>query len=127
MNNNQLKLFVSLREQLSARRSALQSELAEIEAALGSAPIPSTGPTPAAFGPVTGNGRGKHKVSTATRKKLAEAQRLRREREAQAKGGAVPAAAKPAGKKKSTMTEEQKAKISATQKARWAARRKAGK
>jgi hypothetical protein len=133
VKQNPLKLFASLRQKFLARRDELQRELAEIEAALGSAPIPSTGPMPAAFtatsGHASGGKRAKRKItrSAAWYKAVREAQQRRRERErgeTPASNSSANGAPPTSAKKKGGMTAEQKAKISAAQKKRWAERRK---
>ena len=132
MKQNPLEVFRRLRESLTAERDALTARLNEINEAFGSDSLPATGPMPAAFASSSNGRKGKRKISAATRKKLVEAQRLRRERERvdiPASAAAAPAAAKGTAKSglktKGVMSEEQKAKISATQKKIWAARKKA--
>lgn len=123
MKSDYLKLFVNLREKLTEERTALQRRLAEIEDALGSAPIPATGPMPAAFSVPARRGRHKGGMSAEGRARISAAAKARWAKiRGKRRDGTAVAAPK---KKKFTMSAAARKAISEAAKKRWAARKAA--
>ncbi len=118
MNKNTLKKFAKLRAELEQEYATIQTQLKEVEAALGDQLAVPPAEAPAA---TRGRPKGKGKMSAAGRAAISAAAKARwaKVNAAKATTAAAPAS-EAAAKPKRKMSAAGKAAIAAAAKARWA-------